>query len=196
MFALASLLFCVLAVRAQSEYQRWSVTPRIGINSSNISNKADEIITVQGPYVKVDTERKAGLIIGADLEYRYSRLFSTTLGGYYSDEGYKDSSYKQVKGALLQNFHLLPGLAVKAGLQLGYLASMADPWDNNWISETNRWNLSIPVGISYEYWRVSVDLRYDIGITDFKGYKFDSNDPCHSNSFWLTIGYRIPLCLK
>lgn len=107
--------------------------------------------------------------------------------------------------------YLFEGFSVNAGLQFGFLASkkqhmvMQDVTINKdgsytYADQTNQLNnknlslhtfdLSIPVGISYEYANVVLDFRYNIGLT--KIYKFDS-DNCRNKVFAFSIGYKFNL---
>ena len=54
-----------------------------------------------------------------------------------------------------------------------------------------RTNISIPVGVSYEYMNVILDARYNIGLTKMENISgFDSP----KNSFFtFTVGYRFTL---
>lgn len=57
---------------------------------------------------------------------------------------------------------------------------------------TKRVNISIPVGISYEYMNVILDARYNIGLTnvdDIPGYSTHSKN----NFMTFTVGYRFTL---
>ena len=53
---------------------------------------------------------------------------------------------------------------------------------------THSFDLSIPVGLSYEYKNVCLDARYNYGLTNFeKGYN-------QKNSvFQITLGYKFGL---
>ena len=56
----------------------------------------------------------------------------------------------------------------------------------------NRINLSLPVGISYEFKHVAVDLRYHLGLTHV--YKDQSlYDSSYNKTIMLTLGYGFDL---
>jgi len=57
----------------------------------------------------------------------------------------------------------------------------------------DKWNLSLPVGISLEYWNIMLNFRYYMGLVDIGGWKLDDGKKCLTNSLWLTLGYRIKL---
>lgn len=84
---------------------------------------------------------------------------------------------------ILANYYLFKGLAVKAGIQPGFKIH-----DNISSSMTHSFDLSIPVGLSYEYKNVCLDARYNYGLTNFqKGYD-------QKNSvFQITLGYKFGL---
>ena len=55
--------------------------------------------------------------------------------------------------------------------------------------DVSTFDLSVPVGISYEYKGVTVGATYNIGVTNISG---DSRKPSfHNNVFQFTLGYKI-----
>ena len=197
LFAMLLGMAAPLAALAQSqETGRWSVTPRVGINSSNMSG--------QDVYVDfnrlVKPKRKIGFVAGAEVEYRYMQPLSTALGVWYSREGFR---YTESDGdahtnldflnfSAVENFYVADGLAIKAGLQLGYLLnvkSVVDGHSEDIGNSFKKLNLSIPVGLSYEYRSVVLDLRYNIGLTNLCDIEL-LDETWRTNSLWLTAGYR------
>lgn len=111
------------------------------------------------------------------------------------------------------------GFAVMAGVQLGFLANASQEYNINalkkvgddWHINTdvdgkysqsatsmfNRMNVSIPVGISYEFYNVSIDARYNFGLT--KLYKDDVKttypdiNKVKNNTFEFIVGYKFEL---
>ena len=65
---------------------------------------------------------------------------------------------------------------------------MMDLW-KNWFGEKtedmNKFDLSIPVGLSYEFNRITFDARYNIGLT-----KLIKGEDIHNKVFVLTLGYK------
>jgi hypothetical protein len=53
-------------------------------------------------------------------------------------------------------------------------------------TKMNKFMLSVPVGLSYEYNRVVLDARYNIGITDL----FKGEGKMRNNVIQLTLGYK------
>lgn len=197
LFAMLLGMAAPLVALAQSqETGRWSVTPRVGINSSTMSG--------QDVYVDfnrlVKPKRKIGFVAGAEVEYRYMQPLSTALGVWYSREGFR---YKDIGGdahtnldllnfSAVENFYIADGLAIKAGLQFGYLfnvKSVVDGHSEDIGNSFKKLNLSIPVGLSYEYCSVVLDLRYNIGLTNLCDVEL-LDEKWRANSLWLTAGYR------
>lgn len=97
------------------------------------------------------------------------------------------------------NYYLLPGLAVKAGIQPAFRVKANIKMDGASVdidrvvdllfegenNTMNKFDLSIPVGLSYELYRVTLDARYNIGVTNLiKG------DKVHQKVFVVTLGYK------
>ena len=197
LFAMLLGMAAPLAALAQSqETGRWSVTPRVGINSSNMSGQ-DVYVDFNG---LVKPKRKIGFVVGAEVEYRYMKPLSTAVGVWYSGEGFR---YTEIDGdahtnldflnfSAVENFYVADGLAIKAGLQLGYLLnvkSVVDGRSEDIGNSFKKLNLSIPVGLSYEYCSVVLDLRYNIGLTNLCDIEL-LDETWRTNSLWLTAGYR------
>lgn len=108
---------------------------------------------------------------------------------------------------ILANVYLFKGFAVKAGIQPGFLLSAKNKYDVTGSGlaasfdkhtdvdvkdDCQTFDFSIPVGISYEFYNIIVDARYNVGVSkvnDIKGYS-----ESHRNGvFQLTVGYKINL---
>ena len=205
----AALLAMACRMNGQSEVGTWSIIPRVGINSSNMSNQ--EITcgggTVPKPFQE-KSKRKLGLTTGVDISYQHAKKFCTTMGVFYSNEGYTytdlgHQSFQFVDLSIIEEFYLFKGFALNTGLLLGYL------FDKEWKAEKlidsdmrfNKWNLSIPIGISYDFYHIVIDLRYQAGLLNMnrdKGrepvyHNHFNQESFHSNSLWLTLGYKFEL---
>ena len=53
----------------------------------------------------------------------------------------------------------------------------------------SKFDLSIPVGISYEYNNIVLDARYNWGLIKVENY----GDPYYNRVFQLTLGYKFEL---
>ncbi len=195
-----------MGMKAQQETGSWTLTPRVGINSSNMS--VEDLWTDFDH--AVSAKRKWGFVGGIDAEYHAWQQIGISVGAYYSNEGYTYGTVDNL-GKVTQTLHfinipvlvnfyiepnILPGLALKAGVQLGYLVS--GKYKDNVTSITNtsdfkRVNVSIPAGISYCYRNFVADLRYNIGLMNLCNVELDVEDSWKTNSLWLTLGYQFKL---
>jgi len=111
------------------------------------------------------------------------------------------------------SFYIWKGLALRIGVQMGFLTvanlmetvtvsgskdginfKTTTDSDESLKSSFNKFDLSIPFGLSYEFKnRIVVDARYNIGMTDL----FKNSDPDGKNSrnrtFAITVGYKCRL---
>ena len=158
-----------------------------------------------------DTKFRLGLGAGAEFGYMFSEQFGATAGVLFSMQGckYKDNEYMKDYGTtltylnipILANLYLLPGFAIKAGVQPGFLLSaktkgkerLLGDWEEFDVSGTDglkKFDFSIPLGLSYEISDFVIDARYNLGLTNI-------NDNGHGKAknavIMLTIGYKIPL---
>ena len=98
---------------------------------------------------------------------------------------------------ILANYYVAPGLAIKAGVQPGFLMSckMDDgEGDVDAKDFAEKFDLSIPVGVSYEISDFVIDARYNFGLTnvwkdDYKKLLGDAKNSVIS----LTVGYKFGL---
>lgn len=186
--------------QAQTDWVgQWSIIPHVGINSSTMSG--------QDVYVDfnrlVKPKRQIGFVAGAEVEYRYMKPLSTAVGVWYSREGfrYKDigddahTNLDLLNFSAVENFYVADGLAIKVGLQLGYLLnvkSVVDGHSEDIDNSFKKLNVSIPIGLSYEYRNVVFDLRYNIGLANLCDLSL-LDEKWRTNSLWLTAGYRFCL---
>ena len=180
------------SVGAFAQYSAGDITiqPKIGLNVASVGGD-------------VDGDYKAGLVVGAELQYQLTDKVGLAGGLLYSMQGAKSKSVTidgdefggddiEIGGEkwnpgylnipLTVNYYVVNGLALKAGVQPGFMIAKDD------AEEVNTFDFSIPVGISYEYMNICLDARYNIGCTkvwkDVKG--------CNS-VFQITLGYKFKL---
>lgn len=206
----AFIAFCT-AMMAQRQTGTWSLTPRVGVNSSCMSVEDMYVDTSENH--KASAKHKWGFVGGLDAEYQTQQQVGISVGMFYSNEGYTYGEVADI-GKITQTTHylnvpvlvnfyiepdMLPGLALKAGVQLGYLmkAKFSDGLgsysrgDNT--DSFKHVNLSIPAGISYTYHNFEADLRYNIGVTNVCKNVAGTDWSWKTNSLWLTLGYRFGL---
>ena len=199
-----ALLLCVSS-KAQNAVGSWSLQPKAGINVATMTNDDDAKIRV-------------GLVAGAELEYQASPLLSISAGALYSQQGAKakvegiDGTIKMdyVNVPILANFHVAQGLAVKVGIQPGFLINdkvevSANGVDGKISAEVElkesyralgvdadipSVDFAIPLGVSYEYSHVVLDARYNFSLTNAISVLGESTK--HS-VFQITLGYKFGL---
>lgn len=195
-----------LGVKAQQETGSWTLTPRAGINTSNMS--VEDLWTDMDH--AVSAKRKWGFVGGLDAEYQAWQQVGISVGAFYSNEGYTYGNVDDL-GKITQTLHfinvpilvnfyiepnILPGLALKAGVQLGYLVSGKYKDNSGTLTNTSdfkRVNVSIPAGISYIYKHFVADVRYNIGVMNMCNMELEVEDSWKTNSLWITLGYQFGL---
>lgn len=86
---------------------------------------------------------------------------------------------------MLANVYVAQGLAVKLGVQPGFMVDKDGAGD-----DVKTFDFSIPVGLSYEFSHVVLDARYNWGVTKV----VDAGDKSPKNSvFQITLGYKFDL---
>lgn len=194
------LLAACTGSHAQSRQSTWSITPRVGVNTSDVTGlrlyeTTGNTVTETG---SMDTRRKWGLTAGFDVEGLIHQRFGVAVGVYYSDEGYDHVHLHQISVPVMGCFYVLPGLALKGGVQLNGLTN-AQHHDlgrnSNILNSTKTFSVSIPLGASFDFKNVSLDVRYLMGITNFCDVRKLNNADANwkTNSLWLTLGYRFNL---
>ena len=100
---------------------------------------------------------------------------------------------------ILANVYVVPGLAVKLGIQPGFcinkkidveISTGQEASGKLSKDEVKGFDLSIPVGISYEFANFQLDARYNFGLT--KAINVEKNSPKNS-VIQVTLGYKFQL---
>ena len=180
---------------AQQAVGTWSVTPKVGWNTANITDS--------------NGDPRIGLVAGGEVGYQVTDMVSVTAGALYSMQGTKakDDGIKAtlkldyINVPILANVYVVKGLAVKLGIQPGFKVNSEFKFgghSSDVIDDAFKtFDLSIPVGISYEYMNFVIDARYNWGLTNvakdvkFLGEKIELNGK--NSVFQITLGYKIPL---
>lgn len=190
------LLAASTATFAQHAVGSFTLQPKVGMNVASLT-KSDNY------------DSRIGLAAGVEGEYQVSDIFSLSLGAIYSQQGNKidktiaGQSFKYtnkldyVNVPVMANVYVVPGLAVKLGVQPGFnVNSKGKAVANTVIGSTDKTveldaksvDFSIPVGLSYEYKGVVLDARYNWGLTKV----WDGSDSKNS-VFQFTLGYKFEL---
>lgn len=194
-FMMAVMAVAALSANAQNEKGQFTLMPKAGINISTV--------TGDGPQ-----KSKVGFVGGLEAEYGIAKNFGLAFGALYSMEGCKYPADNFVNGLggninfnlgyinipILAQLYVVKGLALKAGLQPAF--NVTSKWSEDGVSvkskdlgfEAKSFNLSIPVGISYEIKNFVLDARYNIGTTRL--YKDQKGN---NSTFSITLGYKFAL---
>ena len=181
---------------AQHEEGDNTIQPRIGLTLSTLSNMDN-------------AKMKVNLAYGVEFEHFINDQFSVAGGLLFTDQGakldYSESEYTlniyYAAFPLTANYYVLPGLALKAGLQPAYRVKTQMKEGDTKIDldralelllddddvKMNKFELSIPVGLSYEYNGITLDARYNFGVTKaFSGL----DDSVRNQVVTITLGYK------
>lgn len=184
----ALFAFVSLSSNAQVEVGKVFVKPTVGINVANIT--------------KSEGDAKIGLLVGGEIEYGLSKLFSLSGGLFYSMQGTKGTadgvtetvSIDYINVPILFNYYAAPKLALKFGLQPGLKISATDKVSNSSQSASEdiegleSMAFAIPLGVSYQISDFVIDARYNLGISNVA----KEGEGKHS-VFSITVAYRLPL---
>jgi len=208
---IAAMMLMSIGAFAQNEVGQITLKPTVGLNIATMT--------------KFDYKKtRPGVIAGVEAEYGVAEKFGVTAGLFYSMQGVKQdwsesesvanvvvsggakATYKldYLNIPILAQYYVIPGLAVKAGIQPGFCISKKyDAEGNvtiagqNIFSESEKgkiedgiksFQFAIPVGLSYEYQSFVLDARYNIYAT--KAIK--DADSRHS-VFTISLGYKFAL---
>ena len=185
------MMLAVVCANAQYEPGKWSMQVKYGFGASQLTS----LDNIPLEDVASDSKMRWAYSIGLDFEYQISKMFSMSAGIHRNSQGsawddftkggekYKDAEIDLDYYTLpvLGHFYVYKGLALNAGVQLGYLID-ADISMNNTSNIYNHdlttkksydveddckdLDISIPVGISYEFnSHVVLGAQYNIGLT-------------------------------
>ena len=186
-------LMVTLRVSAQHEEGDLTIQPRVGVTMSNITN-------TDGAKMKLN------VTFGVEFEHFFTDEFSVAAGVLFTDQGAKlddDVTMNIYYGHLpvTLNYYVLPGLAVKAGIQPGFRVKANVNEDGTKIDfdkflamlypgedvKMSTFDLAFPVGLSYEYSRVTIDARYNWSVLKLiKGI----DETVRNSAFAITLGYK------
>lgn len=185
----AVMAVSALTAMAQQPVGTWSIQPKIGLNVASLTDEDD-------------ADPRYGLALGAEFQYQVTDIFAISAGALYSMQGCKgevegiDATVKMdyINVPILANVYVTKGLAVKLGLQPGFNVTAKVKAEGSGSSvETNlegekSIDLSIPIGLSYEFNNFVIDGRYNFGVTKVMDDADDKN-----SVFQFTVGYKFAL---
>ena len=185
------LIAVVLAAGVVSGQKTFTFGPKVGINIADLyASSAENTRDLNGT--------KPSLIVGAFAEYRALKWLAVSADVLYSRQGSTDKATWTERGPgggfvteseefsyrlnylnipILANFYVTKGLALKAGIQPGFLIgsklrvrSTAGPWETADLKDENLFrttDIAIPVGLSYTLdYGLVIDARYNFSLND------------------------------
>ena len=211
------LLLAVLAmtVSAQAQHEEGDVTiqPRVGVTFSNITG--DNLFMGDKPKMKVnvtygfeveysftDKLSIAGGLLFTDQGYKFDYYEFVDGRDLYSYQVTAKFNNYYAAVPITLNYYLVEGLAIKAGVQPAFRVKTKLEADGTKMDlddaleflfpnkdvTVNKFDLMIPVGLSYEYKNIVLDARYNFGLIKvFKGLDVTSRN----SLITLTLGYKL-----
>ena len=250
---MAALLVFATSTNANAQKRdagEWSIIPKVGVNLAKL--KGDKIGLGDEGDKYIDFSSKLGYEGGVEVEYMVNDRIGVTVGAMYAMQSEKakdfhvaakhdgkENLYDFTKTEDIRvnmgfmnvplkcNVYLTDNIALKAGVQLGFILSAKIKYNtvsglydklnpgntiyydangqpaeegskvylSNDVDMKNAYkhfDISIPVGVSYEYENVILDAQYRIGLSDLNDIQLIS-DKIHSSVFSFSVGYRLPL---
>ena len=205
--------------KAQYEPGTWSLKPTAGIGVSYISDM--ESIPVES--TKLDSQVSIAATSGVAVEYQATNFLGIEAGLLYTVQGggWKDynSGDEKIENPRFQlqyihvpvvaNIYVAKGLALKTGVQLGFMTNSdivftyktkMDGYDTtidtsiDMMKECNKFDVSIPIGISYEFnshW--VIDARFNLGLTKLNKESVSGEKDSKNGAIFISVGHKFDL---
>lgn len=192
----AVMAICCLTANAQKtrhDAGKITIQPMIGLSNGTIRG---EYKTSSGTVKYDNDDPRYGLAFGAEGEcYFDNGWFSLSAGAMYMQQGCKVNSVTTkldfINIPILANFYVAKGFALKVGLQPGFLIKAKEE-GVDYKDMCNTFNLSLPVGLSYEFKNgITLDLRGVASMTNL--IKDADNMKWYADGGMLTVGYKFEL---
>ena len=196
------LMSTSLCTFAQNGVGDWSFMPKAGLNLATMTNDDDAKI-------------RPALTIGGEFDYVVSPKVALSFGAMYSQQGCKgnvqgiDATIKMdyINVPIIAACRVTDNLSVKVGLQPGFLINdkvkvsangasaevgLKESYEAAGMDVTiHKFDLSIPIGISYDFNNVQLDFRYNAGLTN--ALSIPGGEGTKNSVFQFTIGYKFGL---
>ena len=188
-------MMAIVSANAQHSDGDITIQPRVGVTLSTLTNTTD-------------SKMKLNLAYGVEIEHYVADQFGVAAGVLFTNQGmkYGKSNYTfnnyYLAVPITANYYVLPGLALKAGVQPAFRVKTnmkvdGQTYDFDKVMDflfdddevkMNKFDLSIPIGLSYEYNGLTLDARYNFGVTKL----FSGADDANRNQvIVITLGYKI-----
>lgn len=209
---IAVMAVACLTANAQNEVGQFTLQPKIGMNIANLTGVKYYVGSKEE-----NSNYMVDFAIGVEAEYGLAEKFSLAAGVLYSRQGCDygkvttfDPNYNTESGwnknqdelgylniPIVANYYIAKGFAIKAGIQPGFLLSAKSNIDliGRYVYEEidkkdfESFDLSIPIGLSYETDNVVIDGRYNLGLTKVNKV----GDSSKNSVIQFTLGYKFAL---
>lgn len=218
----AVAIMTAMSMNAQGRFEPGTFTlqPRAGFTGATITNMPS--VRIPGIGI-IEHEATGGFLLGADAAYQVNNWFEVAAGvnwaqagsGWKNTDLYVAGESLKVKDLKIKtsyinvpvtaNIYIIDGFALKTGVQFGYLTSaklkgdftaagLTEELDESCKDDFNKFDLSIPVGLSYEFNNhIVLDARYNFGLTKVNKEKDPDYKDGRNLTFAITIGYKFGL---
>lgn len=219
LFALTALLFATTQVQAQREVGSITVGVNLGVGISSLTH-ADYMPLTNAP---LDKEVHAAALVNVAAEYQLTEKLALGAALGFAEQGcswenfndgtvrFKDPeielSYLQLP--LTAKYYVLKNLAVKSGVQFGYLYDAeANLTAKSYLEgrklvttqhldirdDCKRFDVSVPVALSYDFAKnFSVEMAYNIPLTRVNKHVGLGAKDNKNSVFMISVGYKVPL---
>lgn len=170
---------------AQQKVGSLTIQPKVGLNIASLTDLDD-------------SDPRFGVVAGAEFMYKATDMVGLSFGALYSMQGAKSDKttikLDYINIPVLANVYVAPGFAVKLGLQPCFNVNSKAKAKSNGVAveadmdDVKTVDLSIPIGLSYEFNNFVIDGRYNWGVT-----KVAKDSDCKNSVFQITLGYKLPL---
>ena len=196
---MAAFMVAAVTANAQGEVGSFTLQPKVGLNLTTMTN-LDE------------SKLRVGMAGGIEAEYVIADKFSVAAAFLYSKQGTgfkkrncaecgaeitRRYSLDYLNIPIVANYYVIPGLAIKAGIQPSFLIGAkskgkdhGEKWDNNIKDDCKTFDLAIPLGASYEYKNVVFDVRYNLSVLKINKH---GDDKVRNSVIQFTLGYKLPI---
>ena len=179
--------------------QKIAILPKVGINIATMKNQE---MAISSGYTQFESSKTAvRTVVAADFIYSLNDRVALISGLSYNQRGCSFCDVVDKTGNILKNnykldyldlpiklrVNLVGGLGVSSGLVFGFLIKARHNQDDLRII-CNNINYSLPLGISYEWKHLVLDVTYEFGLN----HVYCDGDVNHRNCL-VTLGYKFKL---
>lgn len=208
---MAAMMLSSIGAFAQYEAGDITIQPKVGLSMADFGGVTTSNATNVDP--------RTGIVIGVEGEYHANTWLGISAGLMYSQQGTKiKTTGKQIiddvdfNGTLtktckmdyinipiLANFYVVKGLALKVGIQPGFNINKKMKFETSPkmvdtevdIKNAKTFDLSFPVGISYEFHQIAFEARMNFfnATNVFK----EGSEEWKNETLQFTVGYKFKL---